>query len=191
MYAKDFITIVSGLPRSGTSLLMQMLKAGGMDVLIDEQRIADNDNPRGYLEYEPVKYMRSNADWMPLAAGKAVKVIHALLPNLPSEFNYKVVFVNRDISEVVASQAKMLARAGRMGAQLPPEKLMSIFAAERDRILNWVKEKDYITLIDCNYRELIENPLDKAKDIADFLGLELDCQAMTDAVDKSLYRNRI
>src|SRR5688572_8703668 len=122
MPGRDSITVVSGLPRSGTSLMMQMLQAGGMPVLTDGERSADESNPRGYLELEAVKRTRSDAGWIAEAVGKAVKVIHLQLRDLPSSHQYRVIFMRRDLNEVVASQQSMLDRIGRKGAGLPPEK---------------------------------------------------------------------
>ena len=118
-----FVTVVSGLPRSGTSLMMQMLAAGGVELLIDQIRRADADNPRGYFELEAVKRTRQDASWLDDAAGKAVKVIHLLLRDLPDDREYRVVMMSRDLDEVLASQQAMLARSGKKGANLPPERL--------------------------------------------------------------------
>src|SRR5262245_57703089 len=108
-----FITIVSGLPRSGTSLMMRMLEAGGMPVLVDNIRAADEDNPAGYYEFEPVKQTSADNAWVKLAVGKAVKVVYRLLYDLPAGFRYRVLFMQRDMAEVLASQRKMLERAGK------------------------------------------------------------------------------
>src|SRR3990167_393038 len=99
------IVIVSGLPRSGTSLMMQMLRAGGMSLLIDDQRPADADNPHGYWEYEPVKRLQHDNSWLPQAEGKAVKVVSALLQYLPPRHTYKIIVMHRPMQEVLASQA--------------------------------------------------------------------------------------
>src|SRR5438046_6429896 len=110
---KSYITVVSGLPRSGTSLMMQMLRAGGMPVRTDGFRKADEDNPRGYLEYEPVKRTREDSSWVSDAVGKAVKVVYLLLRDLPDGFDYRVILMRRSLREVLASQSAMLMRSGR------------------------------------------------------------------------------
>jgi tetratricopeptide (TPR) repeat protein len=108
----DGVLIVSGLPRSGTSMIVQMLNAGGMPVLTDGQRTADDDNPLGYFEFEPVKQLYRNTDWIGQAAGKAVKVVVPLVPALPNRPGYRVILVERDLDEILASQAKMIERRG-------------------------------------------------------------------------------
>src|SRR5947208_15012411 len=113
------ITIVTGLPRSGTSVMMQMLSAGGLPPLTDGLRQPDEDNPRGYFEFEPVKQIRRDTAWLQLAVGKAVKMVHLLLPELPLDQNhrYRVIMMRRDLSDVLASQNKMLMIKGLTGVE--------------------------------------------------------------------------
>ena len=118
-----WITVVSGLPRSGTSMMMRMLSAGGMPILADDTRPADEDNPFGYYELEAAKGLRNDRRWLQDAVGKAVKVVHLLLPELPKDHAYRVVMMRRDLGEVLASQRAMLQHHGRRGAELAPEKL--------------------------------------------------------------------
>ena len=190
MKSDEIIFVVSGLPRSGTSLLMQMLGAGGAVLLTDENRLPDDDNPKGYLEYEPVKNLRIKKDWVSDSKGKVVKVIHALLPELPSLFQYKIIFINRNVEEIVASQKKMLQRAGRTGANMPDDKLTALFTAERARILKWVGMQKNMELLECDYREIVEDAFFNAQRIATFLELELDINLMAQVVDAKLYRNK-
>lgn len=190
MKSDEIIFVVSGLPRSGTSLLMQMLEAGGATLLTDENRLPDEDNPKGYLEFEPVKNLRSNKEWLPLAKGKVVKVIHALLPDLPSNYQYKIIFINRNVEEIVASQKKMLQRAGRTGANMPDDKLTALFTAERTRILKWIGVQKNMELLECDYREIVEDSFFNAQRIATFLELELNINLMAQVVDAKLYRNK-
>src|SRR5512135_2888827 len=123
----DWVTIVSGLPRSGTSLMMQMLQAGGLSLLTDQRRTADKHNPRGYFEYEAVKQTGADVSWLEKAGGRAVKVIHLLLRHLPADRQYRVIFMLRDLREVVASQRAMLKDSGRTGALIPDDKLAGVF----------------------------------------------------------------
>ena len=110
------IIVVSGLPRSGTSLMMQMLAAGGVEVVTDHVRTADTDNPRGYYEFELVKKIKQDASWLPEARGKAVKMVSQLLYDLPAGEKYRIIFLERDLDEVLVSQEKMLERLGRTAA---------------------------------------------------------------------------
>jgi hypothetical protein len=132
------ITIVSGLPRSGTSMAMQMLHAGGMPVLADGVRTADADNPRGYFEFERVKALRTDKGWLDQAEGHVVKIIHLLLPELPPDRDYRVLFMERSLPEVVRSQSVMLERSGRAGGGLAPERLMAMYQVQLQQVHNWL-----------------------------------------------------
>jgi hypothetical protein len=117
------IVVVSGLPRSGTSMMMQMLEAGGLPILTDGERVADADNPRGYYEYAPAKRLMTDRTWLPAADGKAVKIVAQLLPYLPpAPHRFRVIFMKRDLGEVLASQQVMLANLNKTGARLPRDK---------------------------------------------------------------------
>ena len=113
-----FITIVSGLPRSGTSMMMRMLEAGGMPVITDNLRTADDDNPRGYFEFEPAKKTKDDPSWLNAAEGKAVKMIYKLLYDLPDRLEYRVLIMRRNMQEVLTSQRKMLDRMGILRDEL-------------------------------------------------------------------------
>lgn len=184
------ITVVSGLPRSGTSLMMQMLEAGGLEVMTDQQRAADDDNPRGYYELESVKRLRKDNTWVSDAQGKVIKVIHLLLKELPETFEYRIVFMRRHIEEVLSSQAKMLERQGTKGASLEPGKLAAIFQKQLDELDAWLAQRPQFRVFDVKYHELIAEPQPIARQINAFLGGDLDEQAMVDVVDPSLYRQR-
>ena len=184
------ITVVSGLPRSGTSLMMQMLEAGGLEVMTDQQRAADDDNPRGYYELESVKRLRKDNTWVSDAQGKVIKVIHLLLKELPETFEYRIVFMRRRIEEVLSSQAKMLERQGTKGASLEPGKLAAIFQKQLDELDAWLAQRPQFRVFDVKYHELIAEPQPIARQINAFLGGDLDEQAMVDVVDPSLYRQR-
>jgi Sulfotransferase domain len=185
------IIIVSGLPRSGTSLMMQMLQAGGLEILADHHRPADADNPRGYFEYEPVKALARDNSWLPKAEGQAVKVISALLTYLPPYLSYKIILMKRPLVEVLASQKQMLQRLGRQGSTAAETDLGKIFArqlAETERRLGaW----DYAEVLVVHYHQVLQEPEAGAGAVAKFLGLPLDISAMSQAVDPSLYRQRL
>lgn len=186
------VIVVSGLPRSGTSVVMQMLQAGGATILTDHVRAADDDNPRGYLEYEPVKHLATATDthWLRKARGQAVKVISYLLPYLPDDNCYDVIFVERDLREVVASQDRMLARRGSAAASEPraTRRLLEEHLALARRQLRGNRTRRVLPL---PYRTVIETPREGAERIRHFLGVPLDVDAMAAAVDTSLYRNRM
>jgi predicted AlkP superfamily phosphohydrolase/phosphomutase/tetratricopeptide (TPR) repeat protein len=186
----DWITIVSGLPRSGTSLVMQMLAAGGSPILEDGRREADEHNPRGYLEYERVKNLRHDNSWLGEARGKSLKVITQLLPALAMKYRYRIVYVERDLDEVLQSQRRMLARDGRAAARISDDQLRRTFSAQATRIRRWLSNRANVELLTVNYRQLIEEPRESAETIAVFLGGELNVEAMAAAVDPSLYRSR-
>ena len=183
------ITIVSGLPRSGTSMMMQMLRAGGMPLLADEQRKADDDNPLGYFEFERVKKLKTDASWLDQAEGKAVKVITQLLPDLPPGRDYYTIFMLRDLDEVLRSQREMLVRRGQSGAALSDDKMKDIFSKHLERTQSWLSAQPNFKVLSVRYAEVIRQPLDQARNVAAFLGGSLDADKMAAAVNAQLYRN--
>lgn len=184
------IHVVSGLPRSGTSLMMQMIAAGGIDPVTDAVRAPDDDNPRGYYEFERAKQIKSDKAWLPDAVGRVVKLVHILLPELPGEFAYRVVFMRRDLDEVARSQALMLQRLGRTGAQLSPEALKKTYQQQLDRVLGWLAQQPNFQTLEVWYQDVVRDPEDAARTVNAFLGGHLDTARMREAVDPSLYRNR-
>lgn len=185
------VVVVSGLPRSGTSMAMRMLAAGGVPLFTDGIRQADEDNPRGYFEYEKIKSLERDPEknWLPEARGKAVKVVSELLPALPSTCLYRVIFINRDLGEVIASQNKMLLRRGEPLAE-DDARIEVLFERHLRVVKSWVKRQKNFELLEIEYREVVADPLENARRIRDFLGLPLDPARMAVAVDTSLYRNR-
>lgn len=186
----NFVTIVSGLPRSGTSLMMQMLTAGGMQVITDGQRPPDQHNPRGYYELEAVKHTRTDHSWLARAEGKAVKVVHVLLPHLPLDREYRVIFMQRDLIEIIASQRAMLQQQGRPAAKLPDSKLAEIFGNQLSQVWQWLSQNPNFRVLHLQHRDVIEMPLTAAQQIATFLDGGLDPKRMAAAVDPGLYRQR-
>lgn len=185
------ITIVSGLPRSGTSLMMQMLAAGGLPPLTDGARAADPDNPRGYFEFERVKKLKTDSAWLDDARGKSVKIIHLLLRDLPpTGFSYRVILMKRRLPEVLASQRAMLARLGRAGAALTDEKLGGIFAGQMAEVETWLASQPAFRTLPVWYHELMASPANEALRLNEFLGGELAIEPMIGAVDATLYRQR-
>jgi hypothetical protein len=184
------IVIVSGLPRSGTSLMMQMLRAGGMPLLTDELRPPDADNPHGYWEYEPVKRLQQDTSWIPKAEGKAVKVISALLQYLPPQPTYKIIFMQRPLQEVLASQTVMLERRGKQSDRADDKTLRPVFAQHLDRTERWLATQKNMAVLPVNYHETIAAPAVTAARVTQFLNLPLVVDAMAGAVDARLHRQR-
>jgi len=184
------VTVVSGLPRSGTSLAMQMIHAGGIPALTDGQRTSDDSNPRGYFELERVKQLKQDKSWLDDAAGKVVKVIHLLLAELPDDRPYRVVFMQRNLREVVQSQATMLARSGRTGGQLPPERLIAVYEQQLKTVEQWLAARPNFSVLRVPYAQLVSDPAGVVPTVNAFLGGTLAEARMRAAVDPGLHRNR-
>ena len=180
------ITIVSGLPRSGTSMMMQMLLAGGADILTDNLREKDQNNPNGYLEYEKVKGMANDVSWLNEAVGKVVKIISHQLKFLPNNFNYKIIFMKRELAEVLKSQQIMLGK----NPEVFPTKLAETFQIQQDRVLSVIHGEPNMEILVVDYANAIANPEEEAENVNAFLGGDLDIIKMTEAIDKNLYRNK-
>ena len=185
----EYLTIVSGLPRSGTSMMMRMLELGGLPVLTDKQRVADDDNPNGYYEFEAVKRTAEDSSWLRGSEGSAVKMVYRLLYDLPEDRSYRVLFMRRNLDEVLASQQVMLNRHGAAD-QVSHAQMMKLFRAEIDSFYKWVNGKSHIELIDVDYNLMLANPRTELTKINEFLGGSLNVDGMVDGVDASLYRNR-
>ncbi len=186
----SFITVVSGLPRSGTSMMMKMLHAGGIPPITDEIRRADTDNPKGYYEFERVKKLdKGDTAWVPDAVGKSVKVITALLTHLPKDYTYRVLIMRRDLDEVLASQAKMLERRGEQQA-VSDDKMKALFTKHLRQIEAWLQQQPNVAWLDVNYGELVKDPQSQLARINEFLGGNLDVAAMAAVADPQLHRNR-
>ncbi len=186
----SFVTVVSGLPRSGTSMMMKMLEAGGMSLLADHLRVADTDNPNGYYEFERVKKLpQGDVAWLSEARGRAVKIIAALLPHLPPAYEYRVLFMQREIREVLASQRKMLEHRGA-SQEVNDEALGRLFEKHIRQVDTWIKTQPNVLRMGINYNELLRNPAPIVANIRFFLDLELDADKMTAIINPSLYRQR-
>jgi len=188
----EAVVIVSGLPRSGTSMLMRMLEAGGMAIMTDELREADVDNPKGYFEYERVKDLEKETDksYVREGRGKVLKVISFLIKDLPDDNDYRVVFMRRDLSEVLASQNKMIDRLGTEDTSAQDEAMKEAYRNDIVRTRLMCKKRPNFELIEVHYKETVEKPAATASKLNAFLTGRLDETAMREAVDASLYRNR-
>ena len=188
---KGTLTIVSGLPRSGTSMMMQMLEAAGLPIFTDKERSADESNPKGYYEHEAVKALKRNKKWLPEANDKVVKVIAHLLEHLPMTYRYQVIFMERDVVEIVASQQKMLVRDGkRVKEDVLPIKLVEQYQQTLAKVKKWAAEQPNVEILYVPYKEAIENTFMQAMLVNDFLGGNLPVEKMVQVVDASLYRER-
>ncbi len=186
------IVIVSGLPRSGTSMMMKMLEAGGIPPLTDHLRTPDEDNPKGYYEFERVKKLRAgDTAWLPQARGKAVKVIAALLPYLPDTYRYKVLFMRRAMPEILASQRKMLLRRGEDPDKMDDAELARLFEKHLRHVAAWLAVQPHIACLDVHYNQVLQDPRPHVERIRAFLGRPLDTEAMCAVVDPTLYRQRV
>lgn len=186
----DPVTVVSGLPRSGTSMMMQMLQAGGIEPLTDEERPPDPDNPEGYYELERVKDLpEGDTTWLDAAEGRAVKVISALLAHLPEGYRYQVVFMRRDIDEVLDSQRRMLERQGQAD-EVDEDELRTKFLEHLDEVQAWAAGREAIELVTIDYNAILEEPRAELDRLEAFFQQELDIEAMADVVDPELYRQR-
>lgn len=186
---RDYLTIVSGLPRSGTSMMMRMLDKGGIPVIVDNIRTADEDNPRGYYEFEPVKRTKEDASWLEGADGKVVKMVYRLLYDLPPNHQYRVVFMRRRLEEVIASQNVMLERRGKEGG-ISDDKVLELFRAELDKCYKWLEDQPNIEVLFVSYNDVLEDARPTVDALRDFLGEDLDEKAMLQVVEPTLYRQR-
>ena len=187
---RDVVTIVSGLPRSGTSMMMRMLEAGGLEVLTDNVRKADDDNPDGYYELERVKQVKNDRAWLEDAKGKVVKMVSALLIELPPTYTYKVVFMGRKIEEILASQRQMLVRQGKPANSVSDERMAAMFEKHLRQIKTWIAQRSDMGAIYVDYNLMLQQPLEHVKAVNAFLGNRLDSEAMVGIVNPVLYRQR-
>lgn len=182
------ITIVSGLPRSGTSLMMQMIDQGGIEAVTDNIRTPDRDNPRGYYEFEIVKKIKEDVSWLPETRGKVFKMVSQLLYDLPADESYRIVFMRRDFDEMLLSQEKMLARLGRPAA--PRDEIKGAFSRHLEQLFAWLGKQPNMKVLEVHYQDVVADPTEQARKVAAFLDGRVDAEKMAAAVDPSLYRNR-
>ncbi|HZZ72897.1 MAG TPA: sulfotransferase family protein [Pirellulales bacterium] len=183
------MTIVCGLPRSGTSMMMRMLEAGGLPVLTDHIRQSNEDNPGGYYEFEPAKQTKQDSSWLAQAVGKAVKMVYRLVYDLPPNYEYCLLFMRRDIHEVLISQRKMLDRDGRVD-HAPDDEMAALFRADVARFEKWLARQVNMRSLDVDYRKVVSAPAEPVAQIVEFLGGGLNAARMCQIVDVNLYRNR-
>lgn len=188
--AYEGVVVVSGLPRSGTSMLMRMLAAGGLPPLSDGDRPADASNPHGYFEYAPVKRAREDASWLPLAQGRAVKIVSFLAPFLPPDPPCRVIHMRRPLDEVLASQAAMLRRKGIAAVEEDEAPLRAACARAESAAAAYWAARPATDVLWLPHGAVIAEPAWAARQLAGYLGGGLDCAAMAAAVDPALHRER-
>ena len=185
------IVVVSGLPRSGTSLMQAMLKAGGIEPMTDNLRLADENNPRGYYEFERVKALKDgDIAWLAGAPGKSVKVISALLQYLPKNFEYRIIFMQRNIGEVLASQKKMLADRGEPTDKVSDEQMADLFQGHLHKVQEWLKGQPNMRVLYISYNQLLADPQPELARLNQFLDNKLAVPDMVKTIDPDLYRQR-
>ena len=195
----DFVTVVSGLPRSGTSMMMRMLEAGGIPLVVDHERLADSDNPKGYFEFEAVKQLKEDSTWVANCVGSAIKVIYLLLYDLPLDVPYRVVFMRRDLDEILASQDVMIRRLGGEQQDIPKavgrefrrmKTTQRMFNTHIAQIRDWLAEKNNFQVLEIPYQQVVSDPLTAANRVNAFLDGRLRVSDMAAAVDPDLYRQK-
>jgi hypothetical protein len=188
---KEIVTIVSGLPRSGTSMLMKMLEAGGLEPLTDHIRTADEDNPKGYFEFERVKKLPEDTEWLEEAKGKVVKVLAELVKHLPNDYNYKIIFIDRNLEEIILSQRKMLIRRDEDPNKVSEGEIRALFNKYIKIIKTRINQRPNMDVLYISYNEVLKDPLGNIKKINEFFNGTLDEDKMKSAIDEKLYRNRV
>ncbi len=185
------IFIVSGLPRSGTSMMMHMLKAGGVKILEDKTREPDEHNPNGYYEYEfASKLPEGNVDWLEKAEGKAVKVLSFYIQHLPAKYEYKVIFMERNYDEIVKSQQKIALEEGKKPHKKEIKMMIDYFRSHVKQIKEWIRLRPNFIILSLSYNEIVNDPDQFLSTIGEFLELELNEEKMSKVVDKKLYNQR-
>jgi hypothetical protein len=171
-------------------MTMKMLAAGGVAVAMDGQRRPDEDNPEGYYELEKVKQLHRDSDWVLAMGGRAIKVVSLLLYHLPVPMHYRIIFMNRDLSEIMASQKKMLERSGQRSSEKADLVLAEKFRTHLDKVKRWLQRQPNMEVLPVNYSNVVNHPRQFSQAMATFLGMPLDIDAMAAEVKPALYRNR-
>jgi hypothetical protein len=185
------IIVVSGLPRSGTSMMMRMLAEGGVPIVSDEIRRPDSDNPNGYFELETVRQMPAgNVEWLEKAGGKAVKIISAFLEYLPPDYSYKIIFLEREIQEILASQHTMLDHRNEK-PKADDHEIERQIKQHLSAMRPWLVRQPNMEVLYVNYNQLMTSPEPFCEQVSDFLDLPLNQTRMLAVPDRQLYRNRV
>lgn len=186
----ELVYVVSGLPRSGTSMMMQMLKAGGLELFTDGKRDADENNLKGYFEHEIVKSLSTNKKWLMDAEGKVVKIVANHLMSLPANRKYKIIFLDRAIQEVMSSQLTMLENLGKRKSEVYSLQIAQSLESSRNQTLEWLKTQVNIDLLVVEYAKVVATPFAEALRIIDFLELPMEAEKIIQVIDPKLYRSK-
>lgn len=181
--------MVSGLPRSGTSLMMQMLAAGGLELFYDDARKPDESNPRGYFEHRLTRGLPYDANWLSQCTGKVVKIISHLISYLPAVFHFDIIFMKRDLNEIIRSQNRMLQSLGSPVTD-DEDELRRKYEKHLTEIIPWIQQQENMRLLTVTYQSVINDPKRESQRIANFLNTNLNISPMVQTVDTDLYRVR-
>jgi hypothetical protein len=171
-------------------MMMKMLEEGGIPPLTDNIREADVDNPKGYYEFERVKKLPEDTAWLPDAVDKAVKILAELVMHLPDDYRYKIIFIERNMEEIMRSQDKMLERRGEDPKTIPHDKLAELFRGYAKKMKDWCETQGNVKVLYVQYNDILDRPKRNIMKIIDFLGGDMDREKMLAVVDAKLYRNR-
>jgi len=185
------IIVVTGLPRSGTSLMMQILQSMGIKLFIDKHRAPDQSNPKGYFEHELVKTIERNNFWIKDAKGKAIKIVSPLLMYLPVNINYKIIFMNRLLDEIIQSQERMLSERGKENNTINSEVLKQIFIKDLNLSRKWIAKQSQSKYLEISHSKLLENPKPELEKIKTFLDIPIDLRSTIKVIDKKLYQAKV
>jgi hypothetical protein len=185
------VFVVSGLPRSGTSMMMRMLDAGGLPALTDGVRPSDQDNPDGYYEFEPVKTLEHNASWIDEARGRVIKIVYVHLRHLPASVNYKIIFMRRIIEEIIASRDEMLRRAGMPVSRIGQTRWSAYFDQELRETERWLIKQSNFEVLYVDYNQTVADAAHACHLVKNFLCLDLEIERMQSIATRTLYRQRI
>ena len=187
----DVIIVVTGLPRSGTSLMMQILQSMGIEIFTDNKRLPNESNPKGYFEHELVKMIEYDTSWVKEVEGKAIKIVSPLLAYLPNNHSYKIIFMDRVLDEIVQSQEKMLSVNNVPNPQIKPGVIKQIFIKDLKQAWSSIRELSHSESLEISHSKLLKKPDSELKKIKRFLNINVDLKNAINVIDEKLYRAKI
>ena len=187
---KNDIIVVTGLPRSGTSLMMQILQSLQIKLFTDNHRSADESNPKGYFEHQWVKTIEKDNSWLTDVKGKAIKIVSPLIKYLPVDLNYKIIFMNRDLDEIIQSQERMLTENNKKDDATNSEELKQIFLKDLKQSKDWIHTQLHSEVLEILHSKLLKNPETELEKIKSFLKIDINTTLILKVIDKNLYRSK-